>query len=314
MLRNFFSRICRRLNYYKHFFSQRELHVSYGEDNPDKIFYVIGIDYDTQGLLAIVKNVLIHIEYAKDKGYVPIVDMKNFSSQFRPDNSINAWELFFRQPKGYDLADISNSKNIILSRNIDTWLGHSIFLDILDKEQRVRHDKLQRIYKECIVPGENLANHIESITSQIIGNKTNILGVLCRGTDYTQKKPHGHPVQPTFEQLCQKVDEFLDQYDINFIYVATEDAEYLDNFKLRYGDKVLYINQKRFGKLQVDFISQMGMQHYDLLKLNMDYYASLNILAHCDYFIGGRTAGTIGVSFMANEYKDYYYFRLGNYA
>lgn len=137
--------------------------MSLGAAFPDKIFYVIGVDYVTQGLLAIVKNVLIHIEYALEKGYVPIVDMKNFSSQFEKEHSENAWELFFQQPMGYGLNDITNAKRIILSRNIDTWIGHSIYLSILDKENNDRHESLKKLYQQYIRPNEDFKKHIDSL-------------------------------------------------------------------------------------------------------------------------------------------------------
>lgn len=313
MIKSIINRIIRRLRNYKKIYCHRELRVSYGNENIDKTFYIIGVDYDTQGLLAIVKNVLVHIEYAIEKGYIPIVDMQNYSSQFQIDNTTNVWELFFLQPKGYGLEDIKKSRNIIISRNIDTWLGHSIFLTILDDKNMRRHSKLKNIYQSYIRPNCILDNHIRELTDKCIGGKKNILGVLCRGSDYTQKRPQGHPIQPTFGQLAQKVDEYLDRHEIDFIYVATEDEEYLEKFKNKYGKKVLYIDQQRFGNFKVEYISQLGIEHNDLIKLNMDYYASLNILSKCDYLIAGRTAGTIGVSFLAKEYKEYYYFKLGYY-
>lgn len=138
-----------------------------------------------------------------------------------------------------------------------------------------------------------------------VGGKQNILGVLCRGTDYTQKKPRGHHIQPTFDQLSKKVDEYMTKYKVDYIYVSTEDADYLEHFKSRYGEKVLYINQQRFGNLDVNYISEIGLAHSGVVKLNLDYYASLQILSRCDYFIAGLTAGTIGVSFMTEGFKDY---------
>lgn len=306
-------KIFHRIAYYIKYFSKGERCVSYGEDNKDKVFYVIGVDYVTQGLFAIVKNVLVHIEYALEKGYIPVVDMQNFSSQFNNGNQ-NVWEYFFCQPCGYDLQSIKNSKNIILSRNIDTWLGHSIFPSILDENNRNRHLKLKGIFSNNIRPSKELTRHVETLYNRCVGDKKNILGVLCRGTDYTQKKPHGHPVQPTFEQLIQKIDDYLNQYVIDYIFVATEDEMFLEKFKLRYDSKILYVDQKRFSDLKVDYISEIGIKQNDLVKLNMDYYASLYILSKCDYLIAGRTAGTIGVSFMTNGHKDQYYFRLGNYS
>lgn len=309
----FVKKIIRRLSYYIDYFSHMQCKKSNGSEYPDMIFYVIGINYNTEGLFAIVKNVLVHIEYAIRKGYIPVVDMMNFKSQFSNSEELNAWSLFFLQPCGYDLNDLKNAKHIILSRNIKTWLGHSFFVNILDENHKCRHTELKAIYDKYIVPNDTLKAYMERKRCDIIGGKNNVLGVLCRGTDYTQKKPAGHPVQPSFEQLVDKIEEYIKKYGVEHIFVATEDASFLDNFLRKYGDMIMYVDQKRFENLPTNYISDIGIEQKELIKMNMDYYSSLYILSCCDYFIAGRTAGTIGVSFMTKGFKDCYYFDLGFY-
>lgn len=56
-----------------------------GKKPCDKIFYVIGIDFHDEGLMSIVNSVMTHIEYALDRGYTPVVDMKDFQSIYHKD-------------------------------------------------------------------------------------------------------------------------------------------------------------------------------------------------------------------------------------
>lgn len=95
-------------------YHKRERIYHYGNENPDKIFYIICFDYETQGLFAIVKSVLSHIMYAVDKGWIPVVDLKNYSCQYQQKGE-NSWELFFEQPCGYTLEDISRSNRVVIS-------------------------------------------------------------------------------------------------------------------------------------------------------------------------------------------------------
>ena len=90
-------------------YKKRERIISKGSEHPDKTFYLISYDYDTQGLFAIVKSVLSHVMYALDKGWIPVVDLKNYKCQYQQEGE-NAWELFFEQPEGYSLEDIKKSK------------------------------------------------------------------------------------------------------------------------------------------------------------------------------------------------------------
>lgn len=57
----------------------------WGKKLCDKIFYDIGIDFHDEGLMSIVNSVMTHIEYALDREYTPVVDMKDFQSIYHKD-------------------------------------------------------------------------------------------------------------------------------------------------------------------------------------------------------------------------------------
>ena len=91
---------------------------SYGQLHKDKTFYVIGVDEGWCGMFAILVHQLTHIAYAVENGLLPVVDLKNYTSQylsFEDRFKINAWEIFFEQPSGYNLNDIKKAKNVIYS-------------------------------------------------------------------------------------------------------------------------------------------------------------------------------------------------------
>ncbi len=293
-----------------HRIRNRERKKSYGNDYKDIIFYVIGVDYGVEGLFAIVKNVLVHIEYAILKGYIPVVDMENYKSQFQK-KGINIWEFFFEQPMGYTLSDINKAKNVILSRNVRQWPGHSVFVSILNPENNKRLQSLKDLYAKYIVPSKKTSDYLALQYSQIIGNKQKIMGVLCRGTDYSNR-PSGHPIQPNFEQIVQKLDMYEGKFD--YVFVATEDENILQQFVEKYQEKALFVNQLRFSSLKEKYISDSGLKEDELIKLNLDYLSSIYILSRCDFFVGGRTAGTIGVSLLStSQMKDFYAFDIGFY-
>lgn len=105
------SNLKRRIQY-------RERKTSYGNKDPHKVFYIIGQNDNTCGLWWIINKVIMHIAYADEKGYIPVVDYLTFQTQYHMPNEIgkvNVWEKFFEQPSNVGLKDISKSKNIILS-------------------------------------------------------------------------------------------------------------------------------------------------------------------------------------------------------
>ena len=54
------------------------------------MLYVIGIDFHDEGLMSIVNSVMTHIEYALDRGYTPVVNMKDFQSIYHKEDE-NVW-------------------------------------------------------------------------------------------------------------------------------------------------------------------------------------------------------------------------------
>lgn len=69
--------------YHKYFiFKGRQRKICLGSKNADKTFYVIGWNDEGGGLFWIVNKVCMHIAYALDHGYIPVVDLKNYITQY----------------------------------------------------------------------------------------------------------------------------------------------------------------------------------------------------------------------------------------
>ncbi len=96
---------------------------SFGEYNENKIIYLIKPDYQdgVEGLLSLIHKQVIYIDYAKQKGYIPYVDWKNYMTQYY--NGIdNVWEYF-----------LSNHQRLLKKRFIRVRMficrdGHLIIL------------------------------------------------------------------------------------------------------------------------------------------------------------------------------------------
>lgn len=288
---------------------------SYGSEHPDKTFYVIGVPYPTAGLFAIVKSIFCHICYAVQQGYIPIVDLHNFSSQLSDNEhkESNAWELYFQQPGGYHLEDISRSKNIIKSCSLPfpegVEIGFDTTLDI------AFHQKYAPLYEKYIVPTPEVATYANNKREKVIGNKQHVLGVLCRGTDYTESKPSGHPIQPTAEQAVAKAKEVMVQYDYEYIFLATEDQRIHNAFKEAFGNKLLSSGQKLYeGMNGKKFLSEIKVSDYsEKWRNTVDYYSTIYILSKCDGLLTGLTCGSICAYMMSREFNYTYFWNLGRY-
>lgn len=301
-------------------YTSKEKKKSFGKENPDKVFYVIGQKERTGGLWWIVNKVIMHLAYADDNGYIPIIDYQNYWTQYHLDGelgNVNVWEKFFCQPSNYTLENISKSKNIIISDKKASpsnkyFMGNT---DFYDNPTRLAY--FQQIFRKYIRFSEASKKYLEEKKDEIIPNNERIVGVLCRGTDYLLKKPKNHPIQPNPEDVIEHVAIVMNEYNCKYVFVATEDEDILEQFKERFGDTLLFVNQKRINKedmskvdLIVDITKNNGEDKYIM---GLNYLLSTFILSSCTCFIGGRTGGTKGVLLMQKGFEYCYVYNLGFY-
>ena len=158
----------------------REKRVSFGEKNKNKTFYVIRPYTDSnEGLMSLLLNVCRHIIYAEKKGYIPVVDFKNYKTQYKDERETNIWEDYFEPISDYSLDEVYDSKKVILCGLKPT--REKIF------EPEVRFDREQIEIARRIVKSYIRIN--ERVREKVIEEECNIdtrnsIGVYLRGTDY----------------------------------------------------------------------------------------------------------------------------------
>lgn len=114
----------------------KERRVSYGENYPDKTFYVVYIRYAVN-ICSLIKSLIPYFLYAEKQGWIPIVDQRTYDFTFlgvKPEDKSddNVWEYFFEQPAGYTLENIKNAKNIVLCNPLTPPAGYVIPNEIRD--------------------------------------------------------------------------------------------------------------------------------------------------------------------------------------
>ena len=293
-----------------------EKRISFGKDNPEKTFYIIGQNDEIGGLWWLINKVLMHLWFAEDKGYIPVIDWLNFKTQYRI-NRENVWENIFEQPYGYSLEDIKQSKNIIINRQAaapDNIYYMGQFYDDLE-----RINIFRKLFKKYLRFTRSTLNHLESEYKKYIPEGSRVVGVLCRGTDYVMKKPKTHPIQPEPKQVLSDVNRIMSEYSCDYVFLATEDADIFDLFEKKYGEKLLSVPQKRIHKqdLQKDqFLAKKmtnGTTNQNKMSLALNYLTSTYILSKCNCFISGRTGGCKGVLLMREDFEYCKIYDLGYY-
>lgn len=299
----------------------RERKISLGTENPDKIFYIIGQEDDCGGLFWLINKVVMHIAYAIDNGYIPVIDFMHYHTQYstiQTYGKVNLWDKIFKQPFGYSLDDIAHSKNIIINKMSPA--PHKKYLmgqnDFYDNDIRLRY--FQNIFHNYIKFNEQTTKSLEETIRQIIPNPNQVVGVLCRGTDYTLLKPKGHPIQPSPIHVIEDVKRAMKKYNCVYVFIATEDAEIFETFHKEFKENLLFIPQKRY------YTKEMSGKHFLATEKKRDmtrdpwedaitYLKSIYILSKCKCFISGRTGGAKGVLLMTKGFEYNNLYNLGLY-
>ena len=293
-------------------FKWSERRVSYGNENADKTFYVIRRANSKVGLFSLVMTTLGHIEYAVEKGYIPIVDLSYNSLKCQKDSArVNIWELYFEQPCGYSIEDIKKSKNIILSNGIiDNKMPYPGGGIATNPEELKRWKKVADKY---LIVKEEIQREADHLAVEMFGNDK-ILGVLMRGTDYVNARPPKHPIQPTVEQVVDKIQEVREKMKCEYIYLATEDELIFQQIKQKFGEKVLSLDVKRYiteGSQNINDIRMKGEEKGP--SPDKQYLINILLLSKCNYLVAGNAGGSQGALLFNKEYEYQYVYDLGTY-
>ena len=283
----------------------------------DNTYFIIRRSYRNIGLATHLCVYIAFIAYAVNKGYIPIIDMKMYPNIYQEkdeEGKINSWEKYFLQPMGIGIDDIPKGAKIRYSSPIFLPERTPFITSLKNKAEYALY---RNIYKDFVHFNNVVQKYTDEELEMLSGK--NVIGCLCRGTDYTAFKPKGHPVQPDFEMIVDKVEEFMEKHKCEYVYIATDEYKAEKIFREKWNNRVLINKRNYFDELGIDFkktgISEVSFDRdNDAYLKGLEYLASINILAHCKYFIGGGCAGTYAAEFMtAEDFVEDYVFNLGFY-
>ncbi len=312
-----FYKILNSLNMFCFHYKRGSERKKFGQQNPDKTFYIIRPNGIQAGLMSLYWKAIEDCDYALGKGYYPIIDMKNYKTQYYLGKNENIWDIFFLQPTSYSLEEVYKSKNVIVQGEFETKEVKEIKerkdnIGIYKYKYDENSNKRKRMFiKKYLDINDNIKNMAEEYGKDICS--LSCIGVFLRGTDYTNIKPKNHYIQPEIEAVIEKIDEFLEKYKVDKIFLVTEDFAIKEKFT-KYYKKKMYPD---IGKTIKNYDNRDFLFQYIPEKEKIDnaklYLVKLLLLAKCDYFITSITNGSIFSLAYSEGFKDCFIFNLGVY-
>lgn len=287
----------------------------YGMLNPDSTFYVIRPRRDSvEGLMSLLLYVCEQISYAEKKGWIPVVDFQNYKTQYNCSDGKNSWEIFFKQLNGQSLNAVYQSKKVVLSGINASRKAESYFKEKSVKETDIK--KVHALFEKYIRCSDEVEKLLMQEKRKIVPERS--LGLYLRGTDYVKLRPTGEAVQPTIEQALEVADKYMEQFDLNKVFLVTEDAQVYEKVFEHYKDKLMitsfdvFISKYSAKKFlaEDDAIKELGESPYTR---GINYLTKIKLLSECKCIVGGKTCGSWAACAFASSQTKKYIFELGNY-
>ena len=246
---------------------------NFGELNKDKIFYVIKRTPGT-GFFSNITFVLNHISLSEKLGFIPIIDMENYKTiyneKIKIKNTFNAWEYYFNKLNTFNLDEVYKSKNVIIT---SSEFNRTFYYNFLENE------RLIEIFQTQINVKKRLSKIYNKISLNF--NKKKVLGIHFRGTSY--KKTTGHPFPPTKRQILNCTNKIIKKEKIEKIFLVTEELGYLEFFKEKFPDKLIYLKTSyRSNKNDAFKLYPRKLHRY---KLGREILIESMLLSKCDAFL-----------------------------
>ena len=292
-----------------------ECRANFGKLNAERIFYVIRCPQEQLGFFGLFNYVVYHLKIASSINAEPAIDWQYYPNNYVTEDNLvgkeNAWEYFFEQTTDITLHEVYRSRNVIMSHGNGEGSLEEVYHP---NELKKSHELVKKYIRLNSVTYQHVEKEYQNLGIQ--GQR--IMGIKCRGTDFVETKPRGHSICPTAKETYDKIKELESVWgEFDGFFIATEDANILSEMEGYLGDKLIYIQEKRFESVQSKWLSQVyddkksnGHKYDDMLA----YLSSIYILASCDALVAPVIGATLGAMRIKGIYENCFFFQLGIHA
>lgn len=286
--------------------------------NPNDIYYVIRCDIPRVGLFGIFMYVLDHLAYAKDNGYIPVLDSKRYKCLYKEKKPIygttDPWRYYFEPITNITRKNCWKYKNVIYGKI--RFLRYKGIYYYREKERNVlpspeRIDELFQLVSQYIRFRPELQVKLEHSLNSLLGGGTRTLGIHVRGTDmYTAGKQHPVPTGETKD--FRIIDKIVKEYNIERIFLCSDTESTVKLFQDYYGNLLITTNALR----QIDdngegihmdkTLGASRPKHKYLL--GEEVITDMYLLAHCNVLLcGASNVAYAALIYNHNLYEKVFY-------
>lgn len=280
-----------------------------GDKNRDKT--IVLLDYPTfnEGLVSIVKQTYSHIKWISEKGFIPVVRMSTRPNQYLNADEDNVWEYFFEPISKITVTEALESKKVISAKDNDIILGENQINPY--QEEWFNRPHAFSDFNQIVRVNMETKKYMEDEMPDEIREGRRVLGVVMRGTAFRKEvakkwnKAWRKDIVDA-EAFLQACNYYKDELKCEYIFLATEDAEYFEMAKKALGDKILFIDQNRSdydyaNKEYIPLNEALGLK--DGKMAGMNYLTIIKSLSECNAMVYNVNCGAVDMARYWNDEK-----------
>ena len=270
------NKLKKKLNFVNH--EPAYFYKRFGNKNINKLFYVIKIyekNKEGGGLFSNLLFILRHLIFAENLKAIPVIDLENFYNRYNEKSAVfgekNSWLYYFKPVSKYTLNEVYQSQNVLITNG---------FFSKNMKKNYHSDKNLIRIFKKYIKIKKKFLKSANYYEKENFLNKK-VLGVHLRGTD--RKTTTNHPFPPTITQMYQLIDDAINKYKFNKIFLITDQEKYLKLFQIKY--KNLLCFRKETFRSNQSKIFDLKVRKNHRYEIGRDNIEEMLILSKLEYLI-----------------------------
>ncbi len=276
-------------------------------DESDQISPIARLEFSSGGgfgawILSSI-NLVRHCERA---GWTPVLDYHSGCENpfFDPAYGNNMWEQYFEPVGGLSVSELDArlaDPEDPLSPEHVVGLGQAEALRIIEEHPESvytftfghwrlnppedlagwyddQREQGRRTVGAAVHPKPHIVEKVEAFRRSHIGDRK-VLGIHMRGTDLH----YAPPVSPA--EYFEPIAKYLEAEPEARIYLATDQAQYLDLMQERYGDRLLAFDCDR----STTSVAPFELEEISPYKKGEDVLIDILLLSQCDFLLKGAS-------------------------
>ena len=265
--------------------------TSLGDKNPDKTILLIEFSGKNAGMGDLVISVQQYIRLAYQRGWYPVVYLTQ-ENQYISQDGDNMWDYYFEQPTEITTEEALESKYVIRGNEnhfgVLPWIANPLCNMNDALSEKVCFNKVCLTYMKEHMPDK-------------FSDGNNILAVIARGTDLAKCTD----IKIDMDKMLFQVKETLKQ-GFEYVFLATEDQTYLNKFKEIFGEKLIYIEQKRiehdYEKEEYKYVADLlAIEKANRKEWGAQYLLTTYCLAKCFALLYSIPCGALRLAKLWND-------------